>query len=121
MKRWSLTMSGEHLEQGETSLTASHGLTSLPYGGWVGMVRKNALEGEPVLGRFLLYLCIMEGRLTGLLSIRCELKEDLARKYGHIGYGVRTSERGKGYGTLMLGHALSVCREKGMTEVILGC
>jgi len=64
----------------------------------------------------LLYLCIDEGKLVGLLNIRYEAPEHLAEKYGHIGYGVRPAERRKGYAT-----AISICKAKGLSEVILGC
>lgn len=59
--------------------------------------------------------------LSGLLSIRYELPEELSKIYGDIGYGVRPSKRNKGYATKMLAYALSVCREKGMHEVLAGC
>ena len=49
------------------------------------------------------------------------MPESLSWKLGDIGYGVRPSERQKGYATEMLGYGLSVCREKGRTRVILGC
>lgn len=42
-------------------------------------------------------------------------------KNGDIGYGVRPSERQKGYASKMLSYALNVCRENGMEKVILGC
>lgn len=38
-----------------------------------------------------------------------------------IGYGVRPSERNKGYATQMLRYALEVCKEKGMRRAFLGC
>lgn len=59
--------------------------------------------------------------LSGLLSIRYELPEELSKIYGDIGYGVRPSKRNKGYATKMPAYALSVCREKGMHEVLVGC
>jgi len=34
---------------------------------------------------------------------------------------VRPSERKKGYATTMLRYALSVCKEKGMIQIIFGC
>jgi len=45
----------------------------------------------------------------------------LVQKYGHIGYGVRPSERQKGYATKMLEYALKECKKLGMNKVILGC
>lgn len=77
--------------------------------------------GDEIWGKSLLYLCIDECKLIGLLSIRYELPDYLAEKIGHIGYGVRPSVRKKGYATTMLGYALSVCKERGMSQVILGC
>ncbi len=50
-----------------------------------------------------------------------ELSELLRNRLGDIGYGVRSSERDKGYATEMLRYALSVCKQKGMDRVILGC
>lgn len=47
--------------------------------------------------------------------------ENLSNIYGDIGYGVRPSARKKGYATMMLRYALSVCKEKGMKKVLLGC
>jgi hypothetical protein len=49
------------------------------------------------------------------------LPGELSEKIGDIGYGVRPSERNKGYATAMLRYALSVCKEKGMGKVVLGC
>ena len=46
---------------------------------------------------------------------------NLTKKLGDIGYGVRHYERNKGYATTMLRYALSVCKEKGMDKVLLGC
>lgn len=54
-------------------------------------------------------------------QINLKQQEFIDEKYGHIGYGVRPSERKKGYATVMLRDALSVCKEKGMSQVILGC
>lgn len=111
----------EHRENGEKSISASLGLASSEYRAWVEKIQRNAQTGDEVWGKSLLYLCIDDGRLIGLLSIRYDLPKELADKYGHIGYGVRPSERGKGYATEMLRYALSVCREKGMAQVIIGC
>ena len=111
----------EHHENGETSIIASLGLSSSDYTEWVNKIKNNALSGDEQGGKSLLYLSFDGDRLVGLLSIRYELPELLSEQYGDIGYGVRPSERNKGYATAMLKYALSVCREKGMKKVILGC
>lgn len=111
----------EHYDAGEFSISASMNLTASAYGAWVETIRRNADVGNAEWGRSLLYLCFDASRLIGLLSIRYELSAEMSGIYGDIGYGVRPSERRKGYATAMLGHALSVCREKGMRQVVLGC
>jgi predicted acetyltransferase len=62
-----------------------------------------------------------DDKLIGILAIRHRLNEALKIKGGHIGYSVRRSERRKGYGTQMLNQALSVCRDMGITKVLLTC
>ncbi len=111
----------EHKENGEMGISASMGLGASGYADWVERMHKNARDGDENWGKSLLYLCFEKERLVGLLSIRYALPPDLAEKYGHIGYGVRPSERMKGYATAMLGHALEICREMGKKQVILGC
>lgn len=111
----------EHYDCKETSISASLGLLAAEYIDWVEKIRKNASDGDELWGKSLLYLCFEKGKLIGLLSVRYELPESLRKRYGDIGYGVRSSERNKGYATAMLRYALSVCREKGMDRVMLGC
>lgn len=111
----------EHYENHEAGISASMGLTSMEYSRWVEKIRQNADAGDEAWGKSMLYLCFDQQKLIGLLSIRYELPEDVTKKYGDIGYGVRPSERNKGYGTQMLQYALKLCKEKGKTRVILGC
>ena len=111
----------EHNAHGETSISASMGLATSEYSKWVEAIHNNASFGNHEWGKSLLYLCLDEGKLIGLLQIRYELPKDYSEKYGDIGYGVRPSERGKGYATAMLRYALSVCRQKGMKQAVLGC
>ena len=111
----------EHYDNKETSISASLGLPASEYSDWVDKIQRNALVGDEEWGKSLLYLCFDNNKLIGLLSIRYELPENLVEVYGHIGYGVRPSERNKGYATTMLAYALSVCKEKGMDKALLGC
>lgn len=111
----------EHYDHNESSISASMGLTASPYADWVKKIHTNTLSGDAQWGKSLMYLCFDQSRLIGLLSIRYELPEMLSQRYGDIGYGVRPSERNKGYATAMLQYALAVCKKKGMNKVILGC
>ena len=61
-------------------------------------------------------------RLIGTFNLRLNLTKSLDDNFaGHIGYGIRPSERRKGYATQGLKLILDVCREKGMNFVRLGC
>lgn len=111
----------EHFDNNENSISASLGLSSSDYTEWVEKIKTNALTGDPSWGKSLLYLCFEDDTLIGLLSIRYDLPQALSEKYGDIGYGVRPSERKKGYASQMLRYALTVCKEKGMEKAILGC
>lgn len=111
----------EHYDNKENSISASLGLPASDYNDWVEKIQRNALVGDEQWGKSLLYLCFENNKLIGLLSIRYELPENLTKALGDIGYGVRPSERNKGYATAMLRDALAVCKEKGMDNVLLGC
>lgn len=111
----------EHYDNKENSISASLGLPASDYSDWVEKIQRNALVGDEQWGKSLLYLCFDDNKLIGLLSIRYELPENLTKALGDIGYGVRPSERNKGYATAMLHDALAVCKEKGMDNVLLGC
>lgn len=111
----------EHCRNGETNISASLDLSVSDYSDWVERIWNNASFGDDEWGKSLTYLCFDKAKLIGLLNIRYDLPQNLAEKYGNIGYGVRPSERRKGYATAMLRYALAVCKEKGMRQVILGC
>jgi len=57
----------------------------------------------------------------GEITIRHRLNEALMRRGGHIGYGVRRSEWGKGYGTLMLKLALEKAHNMGLDSILITC
>lgn len=111
----------EHLAEGEENISPSLGLEKLPFREWLAEMQKNEMEGNAAWGRSICLLCFAEERLIGLLSIRYELSAEQSMIHGDIGYGVRPSERNKGYATQMLRHGLEICREKGLREVVLGC
>lgn len=60
-------------------------------------------------------------RFIGAVNIRHRLNDRLLRAGGHIGDGVRPSERRKGYGTAVVGLALEKCRELGIMRVLMVC
>lgn len=58
---------------------------------------------------------------VGAVNIRHYLNERLLAGGGHVGDGIRPSERGKGYGTRMIALALEECRKLGINEVLMCC
>lgn len=61
-------------------------------------------------------------RILAHLSIRHSIdNEFLSRVGGHIGYGTRPSERGKGYATKLLGLALEECKKLGIKNPMITC
>ena len=60
-------------------------------------------------------------RLLGAVNIRHYLNESLLLDGGHIGDGIRPSERRKGYGTKIIALALEKCKELGIDKVLICC
>ena len=59
--------------------------------------------------------------MVGAVNIRHYLNEALLLNGGHIGDGVRPSERRKGIATKMIALALEECRKLGIEKVLMVC
>ena len=60
--------------------------------------------------------------ILGMINIRHKLNDYLITNgYGHIGYSIRPSKRRKGYATKLLELGLDVCKERNISEVMIGC
>jgi predicted acetyltransferase len=60
-------------------------------------------------------------QIMGMIDIRHELNEYLRTIGGHIGYGVRPSERNKGYASYLLKETLTKCKELQISQVLITC
>ena len=60
-------------------------------------------------------------RFVGAVNIRHRLNAALLRSGGHIGDGVRPSERRRGVATRMIAMALEECRRLGIERVLMVC
>lgn len=58
---------------------------------------------------------------VGAVNIRHYLNESLLLSGGHIGAGIRPSERRKGYATAMISLALEECKKLGIKNVLITC
>lgn len=67
------------------------------------------------------YWLVAGARVVGRASVRHRLNEALLLWVGHIGYGIRPTERRKGYGTAALRLVLIEARRLGLREVLVTC
>lgn len=111
----------EHYNNGETSITASNELTTMDYDKWLEKLKEDEIGKNKEWGISETYILIDNNKVLGMLNIRYTLKDEMKELYGHIGYGIRPSERKKGLATYLLKEALIKCKEKGLEEVIIGC
>lgn len=68
-----------------------------------------------------LWLVNEEDKIVGTANIRHRLNQKLLNSGGHIGYGIRPSERRKGYATILLSFALQQTRMLGLDKVLVVC
>ena len=85
---------------------------------------KNNAEGKNPkhVGRSTVYFIIdnYEKIVWGII-IRHELNDELRFEGGNIGYGIRPSERRKGYATIWLTLALQKCKDLWLEKALLTC
>lgn len=67
------------------------------------------------------YWMVEGDRFIGRVGIRHELNAFLEQVGGHIGYGVRASCRGKGYGSALLRLALPKAKRIGLQKALITC
>lgn len=69
------------------------------------------------------FFCLDTDRniFVGAVNIRHYLNDKLLLDVGHIGDGVRPSERRKGIATRMIGLALKECKKLGIDKVLMVC
>ena len=69
------------------------------------------------------FLLIRENdrRIVGTANVRWDLNENMLRFGGHIGYGIRPSERRKGYNKINLYLALKEAQKVGLHRVMIDC
>ncbi len=84
-----------------------------------GIVRDPARVPQTVL--LLARVTPAQTTLLGVAKLRHMLTPTLEDIGGHIGYAIRPSERGKGYGALILARTLERARELGLSHVLLTC
>ena len=83
--------------------------------------KEYAREARHFPGKTFLLIRKNDGRLVGMINIRWDLDETMLRFAGHIGYGIRPSERRKGYNKINLYLGLREAQKLGLDRVMIGC
>lgn len=114
-----LAMAEEHLAVGEERYKAALGDFSAYLGRLADALRGvNLPDGAVSYSAFWL---VAGRRLLGRSTVRHRLTPALEYEGGHVGYDIRPSQRGKGYGTLLLKLTLVEARRLGLRSVLLTC
>lgn len=116
----------EHFENGEYELAGDGGLDRIQnFDDWLLKVKKDLSEETIKENRMpaTLFLGVRksDNKVIGTIQIRHRLNESLLKNGGHIGDGVRPSERRKGYATEMIRLALEECKKIGINRVLMVC
>lgn len=113
----------EHFDRGERVIHGGSGLDGADtFAAWLEKLQAD-LAREPSEERVpsTTFFGEVNGKIVGVVNIRHVLNSRLLNSYGHIGYGVRPTERRKGYAARMLSLALDKCREMGLEKVLISC
>ena len=62
-----------------------------------------------------------DNRIVGTINVRGNLNDAMLRFGGHIGYGIRPTERRKGYNKFILYLGMIEARKVGLEKVMLDC
>ncbi len=118
----------EHYDNGENTVHASALLDKMDsYIEWLKSLEKNSrketVSKNWAVSTEFLGVRKRDEKIVGMISIRHELSTDFLKNYaGHIGYGIRPTERKKGYVTQMLKLALDYCKnELNLDKVMISC
>ena len=109
---------------GEEIIPQSARLLDMKYKEWLEYTNK--LENQDtcpshLVSAYTYFLVGENNKIIGSINIRHRLNDYLFNFGGHIGYGVRPTERKKGYASLMLSLALEVAKELGINRVLITC
>ncbi len=123
MKEEILEYKEEHFAWGDTQVHGSGGLAYYDrYDEWLNRIlfmRRNTPH-NPVQTSTFFSRRVTDGKLIGCIKLHHTLTDEL-ESGGHIAYGIRPSERRKGYGRRQLQLCLEYARQVHLKQVIIAC
>ena len=101
-------------------------LNKMTYEEWLSdvincMDKKYAEEKKCVPTTTFLTIRESDDKIIGMVNFRHYLNDELYKYGGHIGYGIRPSERNKGYSKIQLFLALLEAQKMGLDKVMIDC
>ena len=116
LKEQILQYKEEHFRFGDMSVHGSGGLAYFDdFDKWLEHVEEISPHTSVFFSRR-----VSDGKLVGCTKIHHSLTEELMSG-GHIAYGIRPSERQKGYGTEQLALCLEYAKSIKLGQVIIAC
>lgn len=123
MEEMAIEYKDEHFTSGDMQVHGSGGLAFYDdYSKWLDHIDaiREATPERPIQTSTFFSRRISDGKLIGCIKIHHSLTDDL-KSGGNIAYGIRPSERGKGYGKKQLKLCLEYAKQLGMDKVIITC
>lgn len=118
-------MLAEFAKAGEEFVCGSSGANRLPYDLWLEKLEKGAcretLPQDRVPQHTYFSVLMPSKKPVGFVAVRPELNDALRNEAGHIGYSIRPSMRGMGFGKAQLQAALRNIGERGVDSALLTC
>ena len=115
----------EHIKNSEFEIHGGALVEKVDYDVWLEQLANNSDKStvgkDWVVASTFLAIRKSDGKLIGMIDIRHELNDFLQSYGGHIGLGIRPSERGKGYASKITVEGLSFCKKIGLQKVMLAC
>ncbi len=119
----------EHLDfleewQDEEITPMSANIFDMDYKSWLDYtyrIEKEATCPNHLVPAHTFFLVLDSKKIIGAINIRHRLNDYLFNYGGHIGYGIRPSERKKGYASKMLALALPIAKEIGIEKLLVTC
>ena len=115
----------EYIDFGEKEINGSSELIEYEdYDKWLKRIAKEkAIKPSSTHTPSTTYFMICEddNKIIGSIQLRHHLTDRLRKDGGHVGYGIRPYERGKGYGVKQLSLALEKAKELGLDKIMISC
>jgi len=111
----------EHFKYGDTQVHGSGGLAYYDdFDEWLEHINSIRKSENDIQTSTFFSKRLSDGKLIGCIKIHHTLNAEL-KNGGHIAYGIRPSERRKGYATKQLNLILNFAKQSGLQQVVVAC